>query len=145
MNGKVLIVDDEPSMCEMIAKHLKVRDFEYETCSVPTEAIEKIRTENFDVILSDVNMPGMTGIELCQQSLEARPDIPFVIMTAFGSLETAVEAIRAGAFDFVNQANRNGSAFHFSRTCDQASSTARDDPTPQRESRFRGRVWRNRR
>ena len=103
MNGKVLIVDDEPSMCEMLAKHLKVRDFEYETCSVPSEAIEKIRVDEFDVVLSDVNMPGMSGIELCQQSHEARPDVPFVVMTAFGSLETAVKAIRAGAFDFVTK------------------------------------------
>ena len=103
MNGKVLIVDDERSMCDMIAKHLKIREFEFESCTSPVEAIEKIRAGEFDVVLSDVNMPGMTGIELCQCSLESRPDLPFIVMTAFGSLETAVEAIRAGAFDFVTK------------------------------------------
>ena len=103
MNGKVLIVDDEISMCDMIAKHLKIREFEFESCTSPVEAIEEIRSGDFDVVLSDVNMPGMTGIELCQRSHQSRPDVPFIVMTAFGSLETAVEAIRAGAFDFVTK------------------------------------------
>ena len=101
MNGKVLIVDDESAMCEMIAKHLKIREYEAETCTSPVAALERIRENSFDVVLTDVNMPGMSGIELCEQSAASRPDIPFIVMTAFGSLETAVEAIRAGAFDFV--------------------------------------------
>ena len=103
MNGKVLIVDDESSMCDMIAKHLKIRDFEFETTTSPMEAVEQIRGGDFDAVLSDVNMPGMSGLELCERSHELRPDIPFIVMTAFGSLETAVEAIRAGAFDFVTK------------------------------------------
>ena len=103
MNGKVLVVDDESSMCDMIAKHLKIRDFEFESTTSPVEAVEQIRAGDFDVVLSDVNMPGMTGLELCERSHELRPDIPFIVMTAFGSLETAVEAIRAGAFDFVTK------------------------------------------
>ena len=103
MNGRVLIVDDESSMCDMIAKHLKIRDFEFASTTSPQEAVEQIRDGDFDVVLSDVNMPGMSGLELCEKSHELRPDVPFIIMTAFGSLETAVEAIRAGAFDFVTK------------------------------------------
>ena len=103
MNGKILVVDDESSMCEMIAKHLKIRDFEFETTTSPVEAVELIRGNDFDVVLSDVNMPGMSGLQLCEHSIELRPDVPFIIMTAFGSLETAVEAIRVGAFDFVTK------------------------------------------
>ena len=87
----------------MIAKHLKIRDFEFETTTSPLDAVEQIRVGDFDVVLSDVNMPGMSGIDLCERSNELRPDIPFIVMTAFGSLETAVEAIRAGAFDFVTK------------------------------------------
>ena len=103
MRGNVLIVDDERSMCDMIAKHLKIRDYEYETCTSPVEALERIREGDFDVVLTDINMPGMSGIELCTQAAAARPDLPFIIMTAFGSLETAVDAIRAGAYDFVTK------------------------------------------
>ena len=87
----------------MIGKHLKIRDFEFESTTSPQEAVEHIRDGDFDVVLSDVNMPGMSGLELCERSHELRPDVPFIIMTAFGSLETAVEAIRAGAFDFVTK------------------------------------------
>lgn len=103
MNGKVLIVDDESAMCDMIAKHLKIRDYEFETCTSPKTAVDQIRDGDFDVVLSDLNMPGLTGIELCKLAAESRPDIPFIVMTAFGSLETAVDAIRAGAFDFVTK------------------------------------------
>ena len=103
MNGKVLVVDDESNMCDMIAKHLKIRDFEFDSTTSPQEAVEKIRGGDFDVVLSDVNMPGMSGLELCERSHELRPDVPFIVMTAFGSMETAVEAIRAGAFDFVTK------------------------------------------
>lgn len=103
LNGKVLIVDDEPAMCEMIAKYLKIREYEFETCTSPAKALEQVRQNSFDVVLTDVNMPGMSGIELCQQAAVSRPDIPFIVMTAFGSLETAVAAIRAGAFDFVTK------------------------------------------
>jgi two-component system response regulator HydG len=103
VNGKVLIVDDESAMCEMIAKHLKIRGCEFETCTSPAAALERIRTGDFDVVVTDVNMPGKSGIDLCKQAGEFRPDIPFIVMTAFGSLKTAVQAIRAGAFDFVTK------------------------------------------
>ncbi len=57
----------------------------------------------FDVVLTDVKMPGTTGLQLCQQINRLRPDMPVVVMTAFGTLETAVAAIRSGAYDFLTK------------------------------------------
>lgn len=101
--NRILVIDDEPSMCELVAKLLNVHKIEVQSTTSPIEAIEKLRNEDFDTILTDVNMPEMTGIELCKRSLSIRPDIPIVVMTAFGSMELAVDAIRVGAFDFVTK------------------------------------------
>ncbi|TWT80943.1 Transcriptional regulatory protein ZraR [Planctomycetes bacterium CA13] len=99
--GRVLIVDDEVSMCELIATTLQMRGFETVSCHSASDAIGLIRKSEFDVVLTDVCMPGTTGLQLCQQIAALRPDVPVVVMTAFGSLETAVAAIRSGAYDFI--------------------------------------------
>ena len=62
-----------------------------------------ISNHDVDVIVTDLNMKGMTGLELCQRVVADRPDIPVLMLTAFGSFETAVGAIRAGAYDFVTK------------------------------------------
>ncbi|MEY4511004.1 MAG: hypothetical protein RLZZ450_3126 [Pseudomonadota bacterium] len=62
-----------------------------------------LEQHDFDVVLTDLNMPGMNGIELCGRVAQARPDIPTVVITAFGNLDTAVAAIRAGAYDFITK------------------------------------------
>jgi two-component system response regulator HydG len=64
---------------------------------------QALREENFDAVLTDVRMPGTTGIQLCQQIAEQQPGLPVIVMTAFGSLESAVAALRAGAYDFVTK------------------------------------------
>ncbi len=103
MNARLLIVDDERSMCELLETALGSRGFEPVWFTSSREALEALRDTRFDVVLTDLQMPGIDGIELCQRVVANRPDIPVVVMTAFGSLETAVEAIRAGAYDFVTK------------------------------------------
>ncbi|WP_417847574.1 sigma-54-dependent transcriptional regulator [Thalassoglobus sp.] len=102
-NPQVMIVDDERNMCELIETDLRLRGIS--SCwytSVP-EALEAIHQYNFDAILTDVRMPGTTGLQFCQQLSQTRPDIPVVVMTAFGTLETAVSAMRSGAYDFITK------------------------------------------
>lgn len=103
MTGNILIVDDEQSMCELISTDLRLRDRASSWCTSADDALRKMREEEFDVVLTDVKMPGTDGLQLCRQIHDNRPDIPVVVMTAFGSLETAVAAIRAGAYDFVTK------------------------------------------
>jgi DNA-binding NtrC family response regulator len=101
MHGRILIIDDDQSMCEMLDADLRRRGFESSWHTSAGEAFENIKNEDFDVILTDLRLPGMNGIELCERIAANRPNVPVVVMTAFGSMETAVEAMRAGAYDFV--------------------------------------------
>ena len=103
MRGNVLIVDDERNMCELIQTDLRFREFTATWCTSADQAWEQLRDKDFDVVLTDVRMPGTSGLQLCEQISASRPGLPVVVMTAFGSLETAVAAIRVGAYDFVTK------------------------------------------
>jgi two-component system response regulator HydG len=100
---KVFVVDDEKEMADLIMLGLKKRGFQIATFSNGADAIAAIPEHDVDVIVTDLNMKGISGLELCQQVVADRPDIPVVLLTAFGSFETAVGAIRAGAYDFVTK------------------------------------------
>jgi len=103
MKAKVLIIDDDTSMCELLADGLAQHGFEAKWRASPHEALADIEQYQFDVVLTDVNMREMTGLELCQRATELHPDLPVIVITAFGSMETAVQAIRAGAYDFITK------------------------------------------
>ncbi|MEJ2721266.1 MAG: sigma-54 dependent transcriptional regulator [bacterium] len=103
MTGRILIVDDEKSMCEMLESDLLRRGFEPTALRSADEAFSALLKDEFDVVLADLNIPGMNGIELCERIAVNKPDVPVIVMTAFGSMDTAVAAIRAGAYDFVTK------------------------------------------
>jgi two-component system response regulator HydG len=101
--GRVLIVDDELEFCELLAADLKDRGWEASFFTRADEALTAPPDPELDVVLTDLRMPGVDGLDLCRRMVENRPDVPVVVMTAFGSLESAVDAIRAGAYDFVTK------------------------------------------
>jgi two-component system response regulator HydG len=101
MTGRVLIVDDEKDFCELAADWLKREGFVPEWCSSAEEALSMHAVDEFDVVVADLHLEEMNGLELCKRIVGGTPDVPVVMMTAFGSLETAIGAIRAGAYDFV--------------------------------------------
>ena len=103
MPGRVLIVDDDRNMCEMIEADLCNRGLDSSWYTSAEEAFSMLKKEEFDVVLTDLQMPGMDGVELCERIVANRPDVPVVVITAFGSMETAVAALRAGAYDFVTK------------------------------------------
>lgn len=103
MSGKILIVDDERGMRELLETDLRLRGFVARSAASAAAALQLLSEEDFDLVLTDVKMPGASGIELCRQVVSNRPDILVVVMTAFGSLETAIAAMRAGAYDFVTK------------------------------------------
>jgi len=101
MKTSVLIVDDDAAMRDMLAARLATRGFRVERCASGAEAIEIIEHDDFDVVVTDVNMKSMNGVELCKRLLEHRPQLPVILITAFGSMDLAIQAIRAGAYDFL--------------------------------------------
>ena len=103
LQGKVLVVDDDKAMCELIDTTLTMKGYTTIWCQSANKANELIRDDDFDVVLTDIRMPGTTGLQLCQQITSKRPDIPVIVMTAFGTLDTAVATIRSGAYDFLTK------------------------------------------
>ena len=99
----VFVIDDEREMVALIALGLKKRGFTVVPFGAGADALAAIPGRDVDVIVTDLNMKGMTGLELCQRVAADRPDIPVLMLTAFGSFETAVGAIRAGAYDFITK------------------------------------------
>jgi two-component system response regulator AtoC len=101
MKTSVLVVDDDVGMRDMLAARLTTRGFRVVTCGSGVEAIEIIQRDDLEVVISDVNMKAMDGVELCKRVLEHRPQLPVILITAFGSMDLAIQAIRAGAYDFL--------------------------------------------
>jgi len=101
--GRILVVDDERALCEVLEEGLGGHGFEVRWTTAPAEALELLENGDFDVVLTDLNMREMNGIELCERVVANRADVPVVVLTAFGSLETAIAAIRAGAYDFITK------------------------------------------
>jgi two-component system response regulator HydG len=101
MSGRVLIVDDDPSMCETLAAAMSRRGFVVASRTSALDALALIDEQDFDVVVTDLLMDGMDGIAFCERVVANRPDVPVVVITAFGTLETAVAAIRVGAYDFL--------------------------------------------
>ena len=103
MSGRVLVVDDEQSMCEALAAGLAPRGFTVQWETSAEAGLALLETLDADVLHTDLNMRGMDGLALCERIVANRPDLPVVVITAFGSLETAIAAIRAGAYDFITK------------------------------------------
>ncbi|QDV68622.1 Transcriptional regulatory protein ZraR [Rosistilla carotiformis] len=100
---RVLVVDDQQSMCELTKAAIEPLGFVVDWFTDPLEAFATFERSEFDVVLTDMQMKGLNGIDLCQRIVNNRGDVPVVVMTAFGSMETAISAIRAGAYDFVTK------------------------------------------
>jgi len=103
MQGRVLIVDDDQSLCEAMEASLQRFGFQATGKTSPHEALALLDQQDFDVVITDLNMDEMNGLALCERIATNRPDVPVVVVTAFGSMETAVAAIRAGAYDFISK------------------------------------------
>jgi two-component system response regulator AtoC len=103
MVGRILVVDDDLAMCQVLEAGLVRRNFEVRSFTVPSEALSALTEADFDVLVTDLNMKGMSGIALCERVVANRPDLPVVMITAFGTMDTAVAAIRAGAYDFITK------------------------------------------
>ena len=99
--GRILIVDDDRAMCDVLATGLASFGFEVETTTSPVDALETLGAGDFDALITDLSMGPMSGLDLCTRALAMQPGLPVVVITAFGSLEGAIGAIRAGAYDFL--------------------------------------------
>ena len=102
-NHTILVVDDDPYVLESISTLLRAYGFTITTCDSANTAMQEIQRGPMDVVLTDIKMPGMTGVDLLGMIHKFDSQIPVVLMTAYAELDVAVDAIKKGAFDFITK------------------------------------------
>lgn len=103
MSHEILIVDDEASIRKVLATHLRRLGHQVHTANDGAEAIVQLKATEFDLVVSDLRMPSMGGMDLLKWTNQHHPDIPVILITAHGSVHSAVEALKRGAFDYVTK------------------------------------------
>ncbi|MGE5850818.1 MAG: sigma-54-dependent transcriptional regulator, partial [Candidatus Methylomirabilota bacterium] len=99
--SRILVVEDDPEMLALVCEHLEAEGYGAVGTGRGADAIARLRSAEFDVVLTDLKMPDVDGMEVLRVARESRPDIPVILVTAFGTIETAIQAIRQGAYDYV--------------------------------------------
>jgi len=111
-NLKILVVDDEPAIRQILSNVIEREGYQVESAENGTSALHALTTKEFDVVFSDVRMPDFTGIELLKKTRAKGIESHFIIMTAFASVNTAIEAMRNGAFDYLTKPLRPEDVVH---------------------------------
>jgi len=103
MSSRILIVDDDEVSCQLFAETLEQEGYHVDQVHSGDEALALLRDNLHDLLVIDVRMPGLTGLEVTRTVHAKQASLPIIVMTAFGSMETAIEAIHEGAFDFISK------------------------------------------
>ena len=110
MPERILVIDDELDMLMLLRMIIEDNtDYEVDTTNNPSEALKMVMENDYDLVISDLKMPGMDGLELFDEVKGMKPDLPLIIITAYGSLETADEAMKMGVADFITKPFRKDS------------------------------------
>src|SRR5258707_14806110 len=101
--AKILIIDDERAIRSTLREILEYEDYEVEDVDNGIDGLELIGKNDFDLVLCDIKMNRMDGMEVLTEGLALKPDLPFIMISGPGTLKTAVEASKKGAFDFISK------------------------------------------
>ena len=101
--AKILIIDDEKSIRSSLREILEYEKYEVDEAVDGLDGINKITKNQYDIALCDIKMPKLDGIEVLEKTQELNTDIQFIMISAHGSIETAVEAVKKGAYDFIQK------------------------------------------
>jgi len=102
-NKHVLIVDDEISICEVIGQYLKKNGYDVSLASSGEDAVELLAKNSIDLIITDIKMPGMSGVDLLKHVKQEHQTLPVLMTTGFPTLDTAIEALKLGAYDYMTK------------------------------------------
>lgn len=103
MAANILIIDDEESMCNFMEIMLSKEGYSVDTTTSPVDGVKKLRDKNYDLLIADLNMPRMTGIEVLREVKSFKSEQEVIVMTAFAAVDTAIEAMKEGAADYVTK------------------------------------------
>ena len=103
MTEKVLLVDDEEEFVETLAERMRTRGMDVSTSNSGVNALQLVEDEDFDVVVLDLKMPGIDGLDALKRIKRRRPDIQVVLLTGYATVEKGVEAIKEGALEFLEK------------------------------------------
>ena len=133
--GKVLVVDDAPDTLEIIQKLLRYEGYDVTVASTGEEGVKKVEEERPDVVLMDINLPGIDGAEALKQIRMINPHQCVVMLTAFATVENAIYALKEGAFDFLEKPFENERLIHTVNQCLEQYKTLREKENLEEEVR----------
>src|SRR3990170_1251344 len=107
MPKKILVVDDDELMRSFLSSILREEGYGVEEARNGTEGLAKLPGSDFELVITDLRMPDMSGLALMQEGKKARPDVRWILITAYGSIGSAVEAMKAGASDYLTKPFRD--------------------------------------
>ncbi len=134
----ILVVDDELSMREFLGILLKKEGYEVNTAADASSAIDLIQNQNFDLVISDIKMPGLGGLSLLEKIKEMNNSTPVIMITAYASPENAVIAMKNGAFDYITKPFKVDEIIKIIKSAISASPTTSVDPIPPTTDSFEG-------
>ena len=100
--SNVLIIDDERAIRKTLSEILSYEGYKIDEAGDGEEGLKKFREKPYDVVLCDIKMPKLDGIEFLDKARESNPDIPVIMISGHGTIETAVEAVKKGAYDYIS-------------------------------------------
>jgi len=132
---RVLIVDDVPDTIEIVKKLLEYEGYEVVAAQTGEEGVKRALTEEIDVVVLDINLPGMDGNEALRQVHEAKADQPVIILTAYATVDNAIQALKDGAVDFIRKPFENDHLVHVIRKCVERGRNIREKQRLEEEIR----------
>jgi len=102
-NGKVLVLDDEQIVLESVTRILESEDYEVKACRRGEEAVEALKGREFDILITDLKMPGMDGLQAMEALAEIDPDLSMIVITGYATVDSAVKAMKLGAVDYIRK------------------------------------------
>jgi len=99
----ILIIDDEKAIRKTLTEILSFEGYKLDEAADGEEGLKKFREKVYDVVLCDIKMPKIDGLDFLQKAVEINPDVPIIMISGHGNIETAVEAVKTGAYDFIQK------------------------------------------
>jgi len=103
LKGKILFVDDDAGILDAVSDFMTLENFEITTVNEGEKALSMLGSGDYDLLITDLKMPGLSGIEVLKKAKEINSEIPVIVVTGFASLETAIEAVKDGAYDYITK------------------------------------------
>ncbi len=98
---QIIVVDDEPVICQQLERLYTHSGYSVIIANSADEALQRLESRNIDLVVTDIRLPGLSGIELTKRIQENHPDVPVIVITGYGDIDTAVEVLKLGASDYI--------------------------------------------